>query len=67
MLAGTGYAVLLLDNVTVDPPAGAAELRATESTALVPPVTALGITETDVSVGKTTGAMMTVAVFVAPL
>jgi len=67
MWAETGNAVLVLERVTVAPPAGAAPLRATARMALAPPVTVAGVTETSVNVGNTTGAMATVVVFVAPL
>ena len=66
-LAGTGNAALLLVNVTVAPPEGAAALNVTTRLALAPPITLVGETAMPVNVGSTTGAMTTLAVFTAPL
>ena len=66
MLAGTGKAVLLLESETLAPPAGAAALSDTVTMALPPPAAAW-VTETEVSVGSTTGATVTLAVFEVPL
>src|SRR5262249_21715173 len=47
-LAGTVAAALLLDRVTSAPPAGAALERVTVPVDCVPPVTLVGLTDTDV-------------------
>jgi len=61
-VAGTGNAALVLESVTVAPPAGAAALRLTERFTLAPPTTLACETETEVSVGSTTGATVAAAV-----
>ena len=68
--AGTCAEVLLLDNVTVAPPAGATPLSVTVPTELFPPTTVLGFTVTEDRTrggGKGTGAKVRVALFVVLL
>jgi hypothetical protein len=67
MLAGAGNAELPPVSVTVTPLAGAAALSTTVSVADVPAATLPGEIETEVSAGSTTGATVTVVVFMAPL
>ncbi|CAN5579232.1 hypothetical protein BH24CHL1_BH24CHL1_06170 [soil metagenome] len=50
-LAGTVAAACESDSVTLRPPDGAAALRVTVPVEELPPVTLVGFTETDVSVG----------------
>jgi hypothetical protein len=66
-LAGTVAAAVLLDSVTANPPAGAADVNVTVPWADVPPVTLVGLTETaDSEAGGGGGVTVSVAVFVAP-
>jgi hypothetical protein len=66
-LAGTVAAALLLESVTPNPPAGAADVNVTVPCADVPPVTLVGLTETaDSEAGGGGGVTVSVAVFVAP-
>ena len=62
-------AVLLLESVTVAPPAGAAPLNVTVPVEEFPPVTLVGFIESDERVGGGGGAAVTVseADLVAPL
>ena len=62
-------AVLLLESVTVAPPAGAAPLSVTVPVEEFPPVTLVGFSESDERVGGGGGAAVTVseADLVAPL
>jgi hypothetical protein len=62
-LAGTAAAVLLTDNVTTVPPAGAKPLSVTVPVETTPPVTVAGLTDT---VERTGGITVSVAFFVAP-
>ena len=69
-LAGTCAKVLLLDNVTVAPPAGATPLSVTVPTALFPPTTVIGVTVTEDRIkggGKGTGVKMSAVLFVVLL
>lgn len=59
---GTGKAVFELLNATATPPAGAALLSVMETTAAEPPVRLDGLTETEASDGRTTGATVTLVV-----
>src|SRR6266849_6723943 len=66
-LAGTvAAAVLLLDSVTVAPPAGAAPLKVTVPVEELPPVTLVGLTATD-DKDRGGGFTVRVAVWVPPL
>jgi hypothetical protein len=64
--AGTEAEALLLDKVTTAPPAGAAAVSVTVPVLLVPPVTAVGLTETADSVAGA-GLIVSVAVLLTPL
>jgi len=65
-LAGTcAAAVLLLDRVTAAPPAGAGPLRVTVPVELTPPMTDVGLTPTELSIGAV--AELKFAVAPAPL
>ena len=60
-------AVLLLESETVNPPAGAAEVRATVPCEEVPPVTLVGFTDTvESAAGADGGVIVSVALRVAP-
>lgn len=68
--AGTCAELLLLDRVTVAPPAGATPLSVTVPTELFPPTTVIGLTVTEDRTrggGKGTGAKVSVALFVVLL
>jgi hypothetical protein len=68
--AGTCAELLLLDKVTVSPPAGATPLSVTVPTELFPPTTVIGVTITvdrTIGGGKGTGAKVRVALFVVLL
>jgi len=66
-LAGTVAAALLLESVTPNPPAGAADVNVTVPCANVPPATLAGLTETAVSeAGGGGGITVSVPAFVAP-
>ena len=62
-LAGVCAAALLLDNVTIDPPVGAAALSVTVPVELLPPVTLVGLSVTEETAG---GFTVRVAVFDVP-
>src|SRR5881296_2214137 len=66
-LAGVAAAVLLLESVTLNPPAGAADVNVTVPCAEAPPVTLVGLTATaDSEAGGGGGVTVSVAVLVAP-
>ena len=66
-LAGTVATDALLDSVTTAPPLGAAPLRVTVPVEEAPPVTLLGLSNTEDSVGVVpAGATVSVAVWVDP-
>ena len=62
-LAGTAAAALLLDSVTTAPPAGAGAFSVTVPVEPVPPVTLVGLTFSDETLG---GSTVSEAVRVAP-
>jgi hypothetical protein len=66
-LDGTGIAAFVLLSVMAVPAAGAGPLKVTVSVTADPPLTEDGFTDTDTTVGVTTGARVTLAVFVTPL
>ncbi len=68
-LGGTLAAPLLLESVTGAPPAGAGPLNATVPVEEFPPVTLVGLSESEERVGGGGGAAVTVseAVLVTPL
>jgi len=66
-LPGTGNAVLLLESVTTDPPAGATALNWIVSPVCVPPGRLDGAIETELSDGNATGVIATLVVSIAPL
>jgi len=66
-LAGTGNTALLLPSVTATSPAGAGPLRVTVRIAKPPPAMVEGSTVTPVSVGRTMGATVTVAIMLVEL
>jgi len=66
-LAGAAATVLLLESVTLNPPAGAADVNVTVPCADAPPVTLVGLTATaDSEAGGGGGVTVSVAVLVAP-
>ena len=66
-LAGTVAAVLLLDSDTAKPPAGAGEVSVMVPWEAVPPVTAVGFTDTaERAAGAAGGVTLSVAVRLAP-
>jgi hypothetical protein len=62
-LAGTCTAALLLDRLTTAPPLGAAPLKVTVPVEELPPVTAVGLKLSPLTVGSAGGFTVSVAVF----
>jgi hypothetical protein len=66
-LAGTVAADTLLERLTTAPPLGAGPLRVTVPVEVVPPLTLVGLSPTELSVGGVVaGVIVSIAVLLAP-